>query len=89
MQEYIYDRPAKNTPERPLYDAYVEHQKTFWVQHQIVPSVDDQLRFDVLDTNTKTLVKNILVFFATADGLVNRNLDRFIEEASAIAPNGS
>lgn len=63
-----------------LWDAYEKSVASFWTAKEIDFSRDDQ-DWAKLNDNEKHFIKNILAFFAGADGIVNTNLiNNFSEE---------
>lgn len=63
-----------------LWDAYEKSVASFWTVKEIDFSRDEQ-DWNKLSKNEKHFIKNILAFFAGADGIVNTNLiNNFSEE---------
>lgn len=56
-----------------LWDLYKTHQKAYWKAEEIDFSKDRD-HFRALDSDSQHFIKNVLGFFATADGIVCENL---------------
>ena len=59
-----------------LWDMYERSMASFWTVNEIDFSKDESDFENILTDNEKGFVKNILAFFAGADGIVNENLAR-------------
>ena len=57
-----------------LWTEYKKQEKSIWTAEEIDFSQDSK-DFETLDSDTKFVVKMILAFFASMDGIVNLNLD--------------
>jgi ribonucleotide reductase beta subunit family protein with ferritin-like domain len=67
-----------------LISYYHEQKNVFWVPDEIDLS-NDRTQFDTLNDDTKYFIKNILAFFAQADGLVIENImERFQKDTMHI-----
>jgi ribonucleotide reductase beta subunit family protein with ferritin-like domain len=58
-----------------LWDEYKKQEKSLWTAEEIDFS-QDYKDFETLDHDTKYVIKMILAFFASMDGIVNLNLDQ-------------
>lgn len=56
-----------------IWDLYKIHQRALWNSEEIDYKADMK-SWEILDENTKFFIKNILAFFAGADGIVLENL---------------
>ena len=57
-----------------IWDEYKKQEKSFWTLEEINFS-QDYKHFETLDPNKKHVIKMILAFFASMDGIVNFNID--------------
>lgn len=57
-----------------LWDFYKKHVSTFWTVEEIVLHEDLDDWNNKLNDNERFFIKNVLAFFANADGIVNENL---------------
>lgn len=57
-----------------IWDEYKKQEKSFWTAEEIDFSQDFKY-FDKLDSNKKHVIKMILAFFASMDGIVNFNIE--------------
>lgn len=57
-----------------LWAEYKKQEKSIWTAEEIDFSQDSK-DFETLDSDTKYVIKMILAFFASMDGIVNLNLD--------------
>lgn len=57
-----------------LWEEYKKQEKSIWTAEEIDFS-QDYKDFETLDSNTKYVIKMILAFFASMDGIVNLNID--------------
>jgi ribonucleotide reductase beta subunit family protein with ferritin-like domain len=57
-----------------LWAEYKKQEKSIWTAEEIDFSQDSK-DFETLDSDTKNVIKMILAFFASMDGIVNLNLD--------------
>ena len=57
-----------------IWNEYKKQEKSFWTTEEIDFS-QDYKHFEKLDTNKKNVIKMILAFFASMDGIVNFNID--------------
>lgn len=57
-----------------LWAEYKKQEKSIWTAEEIDFSQDSK-DFETLDSNTKYVIKMILAFFASMDGIVNLNID--------------
>jgi ribonucleoside-diphosphate reductase beta chain len=65
---------------QPLWDMYKTHQQAYWKAEEIDFSRDRD-DFERLDGDAQHFIKNVLGFFATADGIVSENLvENFMNE---------
>jgi ribonucleotide reductase beta subunit family protein with ferritin-like domain len=78
VANYDHLEPILNEPGRAsvypiqhpdIWDLYKKQLASFWVPEEIAMFADRE-NFDVLDEITQKFIKNILAFFATADGSV-------------------
>lgn len=67
-----------------VVELYHKQEAAFWTAKEI-DLYDDAFDFKKLDSNTQHFIKNILAFFASADGTVMMNLiDNFINEINSL-----
>ncbi len=57
-----------------LWEQYKKQEKSFWTAEEIDFSQDSK-HFDALNDDTKNVIKMILAFFASMDGIVNFNIE--------------
>ncbi len=63
-----------------IWEFYKTHQAAFWTAEEVDLSTDIR-DWENLSDNEKYFIKNVLAFFASADGIVNENLAmNFINE---------
>jgi len=60
--------------DKELWEGYKEQEKSFWSVEEIDFSQDYKY-FEKLDEDKKYVIKMILAFFASMDGIVNLNID--------------
>ena len=71
-----------------LWAFYKKALNSFWVAEEIVLDVDIVHWEDKLNDDERYYIKNILAFFANADGIVNENiLDRFQKDVQFLEAN--
>lgn len=67
-----------------LWQLYVKQRKAFWVPEEVLLS-NDKKDFNNLDSVTQNFIKNILGFFATADGsVITTIMDKFLKEVKIL-----
>lgn len=67
-----------------LWNEYKKQEKSLWTAEEIDFS-QDYKHFEALDENTKNVIKMILAFFASMDGIVNFNIDEnLLKKVTAI-----
>lgn len=89
VRNFDNDEPLLLEPQRlsffpvvyqDVYDLYKKAKKAFWDVDE-VDMTKDRSHFKALDSNTQHFIKNILGFFATADGTVALNISyNFIDD---------
>jgi len=73
MEAYNFAFNTTNNPF-PIFEKYYELQKAHLWFENIVPNIDEQ-EFNSMAENEKYLIKNILGFFAFADGIILSSID--------------
>lgn len=66
---------------RVFYDAFKQHQSTYWTTEEIDFSQDQRDYDTCLSADEQAWIKKVLSFFAVGDGIVNENINmNFFEE---------
>ena len=67
-----------------IWHLYMKQRKAFWVPEEVLMS-NDKTDFNRLDEITQNFIKNILGFFASADGsVITTIMDRFLEDIKVL-----
>ena len=62
---------------KSIWDFYKKQERAFWTAEEIDFSADLN-DWESLDQNTRTLVENVLAFFAGSDGIIFENINNNI-----------
>jgi ribonucleotide reductase beta subunit family protein with ferritin-like domain len=64
-----------------IYDMFMKHTSTFWVENEIPIPDKDKKDWESLDESERKFLSNVLTFFAKSDELVIQNLsENFLQE---------